>query len=200
MSQRISIAVPAFLVIALCLWLGGPASAYDPALLSQIIATTKGGTASVAAWITEAGGSMMLVPVALAGAVWLAWKRETQRALFLLGCALGGRMAVELVKLLVERHRPEIVPYPVHVSSFSFPSGHAANSMITFLALALVVAPPAHRRPAVVAAIASSLLIGSTRPVLGVHWPSDVVAGWAFGILWVTQCVALVSRRGETGA
>ena len=76
----------------------------------------------------------------------------------------------------------------------SFPSGHAANSMITFLALALILAPARYRAAAIAAATAASVLIGSTRPLLGVHWPSDVVGGWAFGIAWVVIGVEL-SRR-----
>lgn len=109
-------------------------------------------------------------------------------------------MAVELTKLVVERSRPDVIPYTVSVTSFSFPSGHAANSMITFLSLAFILTPQEYRRRSVMGAVAASVVVGATRPMLGVHWPSDVMAGWAFGILWVTICLALVSRRGETGA
>ena len=63
--------------------------------------------------------------------------------------------------------------------------------MITFLALALVVTPAKYRSAAITAAIAASVLIGSTRPLLGVHWPSDVIGGWAFGIAWVVALVEL---------
>ena len=71
--------------------------------------------------------------------------------------------------------------------------------MITFLALALVVTPAKYRSAAITAAIAASVLIGSTRPLLGVHWPSDVIGGWAFGIAWVVALVEL-SRRWRTPA
>ena len=66
--------------------------------------------------------------------------------------------------------------------------------MITFLALALIAAPTKSRAAAITAAVAASALIGSTRPLLGVHWPSDVVGGWAFGIAWVVAGAALTYR------
>ena len=68
--------------------------------------------------------------------------------------------------------------------SLSFPSAHAANSMIVFPALVLFLIPQ-RRGPAMVAAIVASLLVGASRPLLGVHWPSDVVAGWAIGAAWL---------------
>jgi undecaprenyl-diphosphatase len=77
----------------------------------------------------------------------------------------------------------------------SFPSGHAANSMIVYLALALLAFDdPRHRRWAVAGALLLSFLIGLSRPMLGVHWPSDVVAGWAFGLLWTLLVLGLSSR------
>lgn len=71
--------------------------------------------------------------------------------------------------------------------------------MITFLALALIVAPAKTRAVAIAAAVAASTLIGATRPLLGVHWPSDVIGGWAFGVAWVVAGVAL-SRRWRAAA
>ena len=74
----------------------------------------------------------------------------------------------------------------VDVSSLSFPSGHAGNSMIVYLSVALLLFDdPRRRRIAAACAIILSLLIGLSRPAVGVHWPSDVVGGWAFGLLWV---------------
>ena len=75
----------------------------------------------------------------------------------------------------------------------------AGNSMLTFLAIALIAVPDRWRGRAVSLAIVASLAIGATRPYLGVHWPSDVIGGWAFGIAWVVALVAL-SRRWRGAA
>ena len=74
--------------------------------------------------------------------------------------------------------------------SSSFPSGHAGNTMAVFLSVALIAAPPAWRRSAVILAIGLSVAIGLTRPYLGVHWPSDVIGGWSLGIV-----IALIAWR-----
>ena len=103
---------------------------------------------------------------------------------------LGGRLVVELLKLAVDRPRPSFDPQPVAVSSLSFPSAHAANSMITFLTVALLIIPVRYRGMAVTAAISLSAAVGLTRPYLGVHWPSDVIGGWAFGTAWAVSLVA----------
>jgi undecaprenyl-diphosphatase len=83
----------------------------------------------------------------------------------------------------------------VIVKTSSFPSGHATSSMIFYLtmALALTVGTRWHRTAAA-GAILLSLLIGTSRVMLGVHWPSDVVGGWAFGMLWVLLTLRLAGR------
>jgi undecaprenyl-diphosphatase len=112
-----------------------------------------------------------------------------------------GRMAVELHKLLTGTPRPPIAGEVMSDASLSFPSGHAANSMITYVAIALLV-PVAQRNRAiaVVLAISLSIVIGLSRVVIGVHWPSDVIGGWAFGLLWVVIFMRLASARPEPEA
>lgn len=151
-------------------------------------------------WVTSAGSAYATVALTLLGVAWLALAGRWRRMAVLLAVVLGGRLAIDGLKLLVERPRPSFGTHPVAVNSWSFPSGHAGNSMIAFVALALLVAPPRWRRPAIVAAIAASLAIGVTRPLLGVHWPSDVVAGWLFGLAWVTGWLALARSRGWLSA
>jgi undecaprenyl-diphosphatase len=95
-----------------------------------------------------------------------------------------GRGLVILEKEWFARARPEEHLQMVEVHYKSFPSGHSANSMIVYLSLALLLAPERHRRGWVTAAIILSLLVGISRPMLGVHWPSDVLGGWSFGLFW----------------
>lgn len=145
-------------------------------------------------WLTHLGASFVLVPLVLLISGWLWWQGERRPALLLVATSLSGRAMVELMKLLVDRPRPSLEPFPVYVSSQSFPSGHAGNSMVTYLAIALFALPERWRRKGLVAAALLALAIGATRPVLGVHWPTDVIAGWAFGLLWVLLWSS-VSRR-----
>lgn len=84
----------------------------------------------------------------------------------------------------------------VEVSYMSFPSGHAANSIVAYFALALLLFEDRHRRGiAVACTLILALLIGLTRPILGVHWPSDVIAGWSFGLLWVGLVLTVLHRK-----
>ena len=130
---------------------------------------------------THLGSAPVLLTMTALGAAWLAWQRNWGRTIALLVAVLGARIGIEAIKLFVDRPRPGFDAHPVVVHSQSFPSGHAGNSMATFLALALIVAPERWRRPAVALALAASLAMGTTRPMLGVHWPSDVLAGWIYG-------------------
>ena len=106
-----------------------------------------------------------------------------------------GRVLGELQKYWVARVRPDLEPHLVVVKTSSFPSGHAASSMIFYLAVALALtARTRWQRPAAAGAILLSLAIGASRVMLGVHWPSDVIGGWAFGMLWVLMTLRLAER------
>ena len=92
--------------------------------------------------------------------------------------------------------RPDVEPHLVVVKTSSFPSGHAANSMIFYVALALVLTSGTRwHRQAAAGAMLGSLMIGASRVMLGVHWPSDVIGGWAFGLLWVLLTLRLAERE-----
>jgi len=164
-------------------------------------------------WIYEAlyaGGSPALVtlariftflgePTVLIGAgflvaAWLWRRKRLHLALALLLVILVGRGLSEVQKYWIARARPTLEPHLVVVKTSSFPSGHAASSMIFYLTLALALtAGTRWQRLAAALAIALSFLIGLSRVMLGVHWPSDVVGGWTFGMLWVL----LTLRRAE---
>ncbi len=104
----------------------------------------------------------------------------------LVAVAMSGRGLSEAQKYWIARPRPGLEPHLVAVKTSSFPSGHATSSMIFYLSLALVFAGHSRWRFATpAAAVILSLLIGISRVMLGVHWPSDVIGGWAFGLLWV---------------
>ena len=119
----------------------------------------------------------------------LLWLRRWQSALFVTGVLLSGISLSTLLKALVARPRPQLVAHLDQVSSMSFPSGHALNSTLFYLTLALVLGPLLKQRSAQWSvygfALTSSFAIGLSRIALGVHWPSDVLASWIMASSWL---------------
>lgn len=151
--------------------------------------------AAIAHALTMFGEPTVLIAAGLAVALWVWWRRHHPHlAIAITLVILLGRGLSEIQKYTIARPRPELEPHLVLVKTSSFPSGHATSSMIFYLTLALALVPEGPwRRGAVVAAIVLSLLVGLSRVMLGVHWPSDVIGGWSFGMLWVL----LTLRRAE---
>lgn len=178
------------LVALVLLWsLALAAGYYQPAadewVLARFHAGSDAGLAALARAITDLGGAGALLLATLVGAVALLARRRGRDAALLVAVVVGGRALVELQKLAIGRARPAHDQLDL-VHSFGFPSGHSANAMITALALALLLGPG---RGAIAAALAFAFVIGCTRLVLGVHWPTDVLGGWAFGGFWVLATV-----------
>jgi undecaprenyl-diphosphatase len=142
----------------------------------------------VAADVTALGGGVILTIVVLLATGLLAVQRLWLSAAATLAASISGGLVVSLVKTEVARPRPDLVDHLVQVSNMSFPSGHSANSAIVYLTLAglasQVTVSAAARRYILVMAILMVGAIGCSRVYLGVHWPSDVLAGWSFGTLW----------------
>lgn len=140
----------------------------------------------IARALTFFGEPTLLIGASAIVALWLWFKERGRLGLVLIAVTLAGRLLSEAQKVWIARVRPDVEPHLVVVKTSSFPSGHAASSMIFYLALAIIFAGHSrHRFAAAAAAIGLSLLIGTSRVMLGVHWPSDVVGGWSFGLLWV---------------
>lgn len=149
----------------------------------------------VAKALSIIGQGPVLIAAGFLCALWLAWTSRGRLAVVLLLVTLVGRGLGELQKYEIARVRPDVEPHLVFVKTMSFPSGHAASSMIFGLTVALALAAGTRwERAAVAVAILLSLLIGTSRVMLGVHWPSDVVGGWAFGLLWVMISFPLALR------
>lgn len=148
--------------------------------------------------LSEIGQPLVLIPAGFLCALWLLWRGRGQLAAVLVFVTLVGRGLSELQKYEIARVRPDLEPQLVVVRTSSFPSGHAASSMIFGLTIALALAAGTRwERPAVAFAILLSLLIGTSRVMLGVHWPSDVIGGWAFGLLWVLLTFPLAMRLAD---
>jgi undecaprenyl-diphosphatase len=157
----------------------------DSSILIAAYAGDRPELAQAARWVTELGGHLVLVPITIAAALWLLFRRRFRAAAILVGITLVGRFLVEFQKSYTARIRPGEYEHLVPVESLSFPSGHAANSAIVYVALAVLLSSGRPWRPlALWGAVWLSLAIGISRVMLGVHWPSDVIAGWAFGLFW----------------
>ena len=171
---------------------GGP---LDRSIYEALYAGRSPALVAVARFLTFLGEPTVLIAAGAAVLLWLWYAGRARLGLALLLIALTGRGLSELQKYWIARARPDIEPHLVLVKTSSFPSGHAASSMIFYMtmALALTVGTRWHRA-AILGAILLSLLIGTSRVMLGVHWPSDVIGGWSFGLLWVLLTIRLSER------
>jgi len=163
--------------------------------------------------ITGLGGYTILTLLTVATIVYLMMARKERAALLVIGAVCGGMMLSTALKMGFERPRPDLVPHATQVYTASFPSGHAMLSAIAYLTLGALLARVQKLRRIKAfflgLAVFLTLLIGVSRVYLGVHWPSDVLAGWCVGAAWASLCwfVALqlqrrgqVERPGETSA
>ena len=169
-------------------------TALDATLLRALIEAGQAspGLWTIARWLTELGGAPVLWTVTVLAAALLWRDRRPRTAVSLVAIAATGRLGVEIVKAWTGRVRPDLIEHEVFTYSLSLPSGHAANSMLVYLGLALLAT---RGRPAAVAGVVVlSLLIGLTRPILGVHWPTDVLAGWLWGAGWALAAYGLAQR------
>lgn len=145
--------------------------------------------------ITSFGGTTGLLLVSTAVILFLLISRRAWTALFVLIATGGGALLGQILKLFFERPRPDVVPHLVHVDSASFPSGHTTTSAIVYLTLAALLARTTKRRAErfyiVGVALLLTGLIGISRMYLGVHWPTDVLAGWTVGLAWALSCSIL---------
>jgi membrane-associated phospholipid phosphatase len=180
------------LIFILAALAGGPANGLEMALMEQLamVRAHSPQLIRLALVLTEFGSAPITLSIAGGGSLWLLLTRAPGRALLLAGSVVAERLLVDGLKEWIGRPRPhlEILPH-----SLAFPSGHSANSMTAFVATALLACPPRHRRLALAAALALTMIVGLTRIFLGVHWPSDVIGGWSFGLLAVA--VALISGQ-----
>ncbi len=146
--------------------------------------------------LTELGGAWVLVPAGVAGTIALLVRRAWADAVLLVAITIGGRLLVEGLKIWTGRPRPDIADPQVVTYNLAFPSAHAANSTIVWLSLAFLLTRT--RRPrtlAVWAAAWTALAVGFSRVVLGVHWPTDVIGGWALGLCWTLLLLRLAGHE-----
>jgi undecaprenyl-diphosphatase len=154
--------------------------------------------------ITSLGSGSVLILLTVSSAVFLALQGKHRIMALLLVAVFGGMILGLILKSMYERPRPELISREALPVSMSFPSGHSMASAITYLTLGALLARVQPKRRLKVFLLFLSffitILVGLTRIYLGVHWPTDVLAGWTAGAGWALLCwtVALwLQKRGR---
>ena len=194
--------------------LEGDTLALDRTLLIALRQPGDLGTPIGPAWlpgtvidITALGGTTNLTLISVLAIAFLLLLGRFRHAIYMAAATGGGSIFGKVLKLHFARERPEVVPHLIEVHSLSFPSGHALNSAIVYLTLAVLVARELDQRRMRIFVVGAAsllvLLIGFTRLYLGVHFPSDVLAGWMLGASWaltmgmVADLLHRISVRGR---
>ena len=188
----------------------GDTQGFDEMVLTAIHGTTSTTTLfetniieTFAVDLTVLGGYPFLSLLFLSIAGYLALKGRFKEIGFILVAVIGGVVFSQVLKEFIARPRPNVFAHLAEVNTFSFPSGHSTLSAVSYMTLGVLLARFSHRRRVkiyvVAMALIFTLIVGLTRMILGVHYPTDVFAGWALGLGWALFCwwgATLLQRRG----
>jgi undecaprenyl-diphosphatase len=148
--------------------------------------------------VTALGGVTVMTLVTVVGVLAFVMHRKRRHAAILAATVLLADISSEGLKTLYGRPRPDLVPHGTYVYSASFPSGHSTLSAATFLTLAMLIASLEPNRGTKIMVFVLAILlvfgIGVSRVYLGVHWPSDVLAGWCLGGAWALAAWTVLLR------
>jgi len=160
--------------------------------------------AEVARDVTALGGVTFLTLLTCALAGFLKLQKMYGAMWLVILSALGGLAASTLLKSFFERPRPSLVPHLDSVYTSSFPSGHSMLSATVYLTLGTLLARFVQKRTLkayfLIVALVLTLLVGVSRVYLGVHYPTDVLAGWAVGLTWALVCWLIARSLQRRGA
>ena len=154
--------------------------------------------------ITALGGTGILIMLTSFVAIYL-WTSAKRRSMVMVVAAISsGFLMSQILKRTFDRPRPDLVPHGDYVYTASFPSGHAMMSAVTYLTLGILLARVEPRRRVraflIGLAVFLTVIIGISRVYLGVHWPSDVLAGWTAGAAWALMWWLLATWLESRGA
>jgi undecaprenyl-diphosphatase len=142
--------------------------------------------------ITSLGGATIVFLITSIAIGYFIMRKEYASVFLVLAAVIGGTILDLELKLLFGRVRPMVVPQLVIVKTFSFPSGHSLMSTVVYLSLAALIAGIHQRKKdkiyILVVALFLTFIIGISRVYLGVHYPTDVLAGWSLGLAWAAIC------------
>lgn len=174
----------------------GKTQAFDDSVLRWVAQHRTPALEPVMLEITFLGtGTVVIALVAVSGMfLWLS--NHKYSAILLLVSTIGGILLNNLLKIGFGRPRPQIIDWGMHTVSWSFPSGHAMSAAVVYGTVAYLAARlqrrHLHRVITLTAAFILILLIAASRLYLGVHYPSDVLAGIIIGLAWAAFCMAML--------
>lgn len=179
-------------VLLLDVFREGATAAFDRSLILAFRSPTDAGDALGPHWVEEMGrdftalgGFPVLSLLTLAIVGFLVFRRQRAAAAIVLGSTLIALALSSSLKATIDRTRPDLVPHGQHVYTASFPSGHSMHAAATWFTLGSLLALFQQRRRikmfVLSMAAVTTVLVGVSRVYLGVHWPTDVLGGWAFG-------------------
>ena len=153
--------------------------------------------------VTALGSAGILTFVSVAAAGFLVLQRKRHLAWYLIAAVASGTILGSVLKWAFDRPRPDLVAHGQAVYTSSFPSGHSMISAVTFLTLGALLASGQTNRGMrgylIGLALFLTVVVGVSRVYLGVHWPTDVLAGWTAGAAWALFCWALARRLRRRG-
>ncbi|MDV2992443.1 MAG: hypothetical protein N4J56_002097 [Chroococcidiopsis sp. SAG 2025] len=172
---------------------------WDTLILQGIHATAQPQLDSIAVTLTQFGSSTILFPVISAIALVMLLRRRWRSLIYLLTTVIGSAIINRAVKLLMHRVRPELWTSPAPELDFGFPSGHAMNSMTLVAALVILTWGSPWCLLVLIGGSLYAIAIAWTRLYLGVHFPSDILAGWMVSVAWAIG-VSFLVRLKRTAA
>jgi undecaprenyl-diphosphatase len=207
----LTVATSVWMFLAIANRVDGPPGSFDERLLRSLREPDKPSEPVGPHWVQEAArdvtalGGYTVLTLLVAGVLGHQLiGRHYHAALLVLVATAGGALLSDLLKDFYDRSRPDLVPHLTRVSTSSFPSGHAMLSAVTYLTLGALLARLVKgwwaKAYFVVVAVILTLLIGASRVYLGVHYPTDVAAGWAAGVAWALLCWLAARHLQRRGA
>ncbi len=190
--------------------LEGDTRALDESLILALRSTVDASDPLGPSWVEELardvtalGSAGILTFVTVAAAGFLVLQRKRHLAWYLIAAVASGTILGSVLKWAFDRPRPDLVAHGQAVYTSSFPSGHSMISALTFLTLGALLASGQTNRGMrgylIGLALLLTVIVGVSRVYLGVHWPTDVLAGWTAGAAWALFCWALARRLRRRG-
>ena len=153
--------------------------------------------------LTALGGVAVLVLTTVVVSVFFLLQRRWSTMLYILVTVGGGIVLSSVAKEFFDRPRPDLVPHGSLVHTASFPSGHSMMAAVAYLTLGALIARVQPRLALKIftlsVAVLLTLLVGMSRIYMGVHWPTDVAAGWLAGGAWAVACLLAARQLAKRG-